>query len=145
MEDRGRRSKDSSQPFPRSSSSSLNPLIFPVSPVLPVVKYSDRLSCRRESFGGVEMNRVIPFLLLARRVVRGQAPKSVTVVQTDEGKKAIGRIQQLGGQVMELAQNDQRLEVSYLYADGKIPDEHLTQLKALKGLVHLNLRGQPIT
>ncbi|OAI49949.1 hypothetical protein AYO44_18120, partial [Planctomycetaceae bacterium SCGC AG-212-F19] len=89
------------------------------------------------------MYRVIPLLLLATGLVMGQAPKPIT--QTDDGKKAIGRIQQLGGQVMELAQNDNRLEVSYLYADGKITDEHLALLKALKGLVHLNLRGQPIT
>ena len=59
--------------------------------------------------------------------------------------KALARIRQLGGLALELAQNDPRLEVSYLNADGKITAEHLALLKELKGLVHLNLRGQPVT
>lgn len=67
------------------------------------------------------------------------------VVQSEAGKKALTRIRQLGGLALELAQNDQHLEVSYLQIDGKWTDEHLTLLKDLKGVVHLNLRGQPVT
>ena len=67
------------------------------------------------------------------------------VVQTEAGKKALARIRQLGGLALEVAQNDPHLEVSYLQIDGKWSDEPLTLLKDLKGLVHLNLRGQPVT
>src|SRR5579885_1387019 len=67
------------------------------------------------------------------------------VVQTEAGKKALAKIRQLGGLVLELAQNDPHLEVSYLQIDGKLSDEHLALLKELKGLVHLDLRGQPVT
>jgi hypothetical protein len=91
------------------------------------------------------MHRVLlPALLLlgAGRLVLGQEPKAAP--PTEAEKKAIARIRQLGGQVLELAQNDPRLEVSYLYVD-KLTEEHLALLKELKGLVHLNLRGQPIT
>ena len=35
--------------------------------------------------------------------------------------------------------------MSYLQVDGKWTDEPLTLLKDLKGVVHLNLRGQPVT
>jgi hypothetical protein len=76
-------------------------------------------------------------------MVAAQAPAPVQ--QTEAGKKALARIRQLGGLALELAQNDQHLEVSYLQTDGKFTDEHLALLKDLKGLVHLNLRGQPVT
>jgi hypothetical protein len=83
-------------------------------------------------------------LLLALMIgmVAAQAPAPVQ--QTEAGKKALARIRQLGGLALELAQNDQHLEVSYLQTDGKFTDEHLILLKDLKGLVHLNLRGQPV-
>lgn len=60
-------------------------------------------------------------------------------------KKALARIQQLGGLALELAQNDPRLEVSYQQRGEKFTDECLVPLKDLKGLVHLNLRGQEVT
>ncbi len=65
--------------------------------------------------------------------------------QTEAGKKALEKIRQLGGLALELAQNDSHLEVSYLQTDGKFSDDYLAPLKDLKGLVHLNLRGQPVT
>ena len=46
---------------------------------------------------------------------------------------------------LELAQNDNRLEVSYLQHEQKFTDDFLTPLKDLTGLVHLNLRGQDVT
>lgn len=67
------------------------------------------------------------------------------VAQTEAGKKSLSKVRQFGGLALELAQNDQHLEVSYLQSDGKFTDEHLAVLKDLKGLVHLNLRGQPVT
>jgi hypothetical protein len=58
---------------------------------------------------------------------------------------AIAKIQKLGGLVMELAQNDSHLEVTYLQTDTKFSDDHVTPLKDLKDLAHLNLRGQEVT
>src|SRR6516225_9248882 len=91
------------------------------------------------------MHKFIPLSALFICLAVTQALSQEKVEQTEAGKKAIARIRQLGGQVMELAQNDQRLEVSYQQATGPLTDEHLGLLKDLKGLVHLNLRGQPVT
>src|SRR5436305_7749256 len=66
--------------------------------------------------------------------------------RTDIEQKAIAKVQQLGGLVLELAQNDPHLEVSYQQSDHKFTDEQLAILKDLKGpLVHLNLRRQEVT
>ena len=65
--------------------------------------------------------------------------------RSDAEKKAIEKIQKLGGLALELAQNDKRLEVSYQQAEGKFTDDYLLPLKDLKDLVILNLRGQPVT
>jgi hypothetical protein len=75
-------------------------------------------------------------------LVTAQAPPKLTDVE----KKAMDRIRQMGGLAMEIAQNDTRLEVSYPQStDGKFSDENLAPLKDLKNVVHLNLRGQPVT
>jgi hypothetical protein len=66
-------------------------------------------------------------------------------VRSDAERNALAKIQQLGGLALELAQNDPRLEVSYQQRDGKFTEECLLPLKDLKGLVHLNLRGQEVT
>ena len=65
-------------------------------------------------------------------------------VRGEAETKAIAKLRQLGGLVLELAQNDPRLEVSLQMAE-KFGDEHLALLKDLKNVVHLNLRGQPVT
>src|SRR5262249_20860985 len=65
--------------------------------------------------------------------------------RSEAEQKAIAKVRQLGGLAMELAQNDPRLEVSYLQTDGKFSDDYLTPLKDLKDVFHLNLRGQPVT
>jgi hypothetical protein len=67
------------------------------------------------------------------------------VVQSEAGKKALAKIRQFGGLALEVAQNDPHLEVSYIQTDGKFNDEYLAVLKDLKGLVHLDLRSQPVT
>ncbi len=71
----------------------------------------------------------------------GQSP----VVQTPAGKKALEKIRQWGGLALEIAQNDDRLEVSYAQSGEKISDEQLTVLKDLQGLIHLDLRGLPLS
>jgi Leucine Rich repeat len=90
-----------------------------------------------------KMTVIALFLALLIGMVAAQAPAPVQ--QTEAGKKALERIRQLGGLALEVAQNDNHLEVSYLQTDGKFTDEHLALLKDLKGVVHLNLRGQPVT
>lgn len=66
-------------------------------------------------------------------------------VRTEAENTAIAQIKKSGGQVMELAQNDARLDVAFHLADGKITDESLVPLKNLPQLAQLNLRGREIT
>jgi hypothetical protein len=81
-------------------------------------------------------------LLLAIGAALAQAPAQ----PSDAEKKALDRVRQVGGLALELAQNDNHLDVSYLQSDGKFSADYLMPLHDLKGLVvHLNLRGQPVT
>lgn len=64
---------------------------------------------------------------------------------TDAENAAIAEIRKSGGQVIELAQNDDRLDVAFHLADGKIEDAQLAPLKNLPKLSQLNLRGKDIT
>lgn len=66
-------------------------------------------------------------------------------VPTDAEKAAMAEIRKSGGQVMELAQNDARLDVAFHLADGKITDDSLVPLKSLPKIAQLNLRGREIT
>jgi hypothetical protein len=84
-------------------------------------------------------------LLFVLMIGLAAAQTPAPIAQTEAGKKSLAKIRQLGGLALELAQNDQHLEVSYIQTDGKFGDEHLALLKDLKGLVHLDLRGQPVT
>src|SRR4029077_19480983 len=59
-------------------------------------------------------------------------------------KKAIAKIREIGALVLEIAQNDNRLDVSFITAQGKIANEQLAPLKDLTRLAHLNLRGLEI-
>lgn len=71
---------------------------------------------------------------------------STTTAQDAEAeKKAIAKIRECGALVLEIAQNDNRLDVSFLTAQGKVTNELLTPLKDLTRLAHLNLRGTEIT
>src|SRR5690606_20513528 len=54
---------------------------------------------------------------------------------------AISKLKQLGGHVLELAQNDPRLEVSFHLQTEPLTDAHLAPLKDLPTVVQLNLRG----
>jgi hypothetical protein len=83
--------------------------------------------------------------VLTLGLLAADTPAPAPVVQSEAGKKSLTRIRQLGGLALEVAQNDQHLEVSYLQLDGKWTDEPLALLKDLKGVVHLNLRSQPVT
>jgi hypothetical protein len=74
-----------------------------------------------------------------------EKPPPEKLQRTETEVKALAKIRQLGGLAMELAQNDPHLDVSYLQKEGKFSEEYLVPLKDLKGLVHLNLRGQDVT
>ncbi|MFN6104273.1 MAG: hypothetical protein ACK5EA_07470 [Planctomycetaceae bacterium] len=60
-------------------------------------------------------------------------------------KKAIAKLKEGGVLVLEFAQNDNRLDVSYITAQTKIGNDNLAPLKDLTRLAQLNLRGQEIT
>lgn len=64
---------------------------------------------------------------------------------TEAEKQAIAAIKKLGGNVMEIAQNDARLDVAFHLADSKIGDEQLALVKNLPRTTILNLRGTEIT
>jgi hypothetical protein len=89
--------------------------------------------------------RISLVVLLCFVVTRLPAQEKAPPPRSDAEKKALAKIQQLGAFAMELAQNDPRLEVSYHLMDKEITVEHLTPLKELKGIVHLNLRGRAVT
>jgi len=64
--------------------------------------------------------------------------------RSDPELKAMAKIQQLGGLAMEIAQNDNRLDVSYQQVEN-FSDDSLRLLKDLKGVAQLNLRGLNVT
>jgi len=74
-----------------------------------------------------------------------KAPAPVKIELTDSDKAAIAEIKKSGGQVLELAQNDNRVDVSFHLADGKIGNDHLKPLKGLKFVYSVNVRGKDIT
>ena len=64
---------------------------------------------------------------------------------TEAEKAAMAEIKKLGGNVLEIAQNDPRLDVAFHLADTKINDTHLALVKNLPRTMILNLRGAEIT
>lgn len=72
------------------------------------------------------------------------AASRILAEDSDAEKKAIAKIRESGALVLEIAQNDNRLDVSYITAQGKITTEQLAPLKDLTRLAHLNLRGLEI-
>ncbi|MCH8278646.1 MAG: hypothetical protein IIC12_06930, partial [Proteobacteria bacterium] len=93
---------------------------------------------------GIGVIAVAALLTLLSGLVQANAQDKAK--RTDAEKKAIAQIRKLGGHVLEIAQNDNRLEVAYHLTDGKVTGTHLQPLLALKSsLAKLNLRGTAIT
>ena len=73
---------------------------------------------------------------------------TITTLQAQDAaeaeKKAIAKIRETGALVLEIAQNDNRLDVSYITAQAKITNEQLAPVKDLTRLANLNLRGLEI-
>lgn len=86
--------------------------------------------------------RSITLSLALFGIALAQAPAFAQ--EADAEKAAIAKIKESGALVLEIAQNDNRLDVSYITAQGKITAEQLAPLKDLKRLAHLNLRGLEI-
>ncbi len=80
------------------------------------------------------------FLILA-----GMAGAEDKPMPTEAEKQATAAIKKLGGQVLELAQNDARLDVAFHLADGKITDAEVALVKDLPKTANLNLRGTEVT
>lgn len=76
-------------------------------------------------------------LLLAGTAVADEAPKP--------DPEVVKAIRALGGNVMEIAQNDSRLDVTLHLADQDVTDEHLQLVAKLPNVVWLNLAGTKIT
>ncbi len=59
---------------------------------------------------------------------------------------AIAAVKKAGGSVLQVAQNDNRLDIAFHLADGKIGDEQVASVKPLGNIIYsLNLRGTEIT
>ena len=91
------------------------------------------------------MMRLLSLFALMGTLSVGLAMGQEKPAPTEAEKGAIAEIRKSGGQVMELAQNDARLDVAFHLADGKITDESLAPLKNLPQIAQLNLRGREIT
>ena len=64
---------------------------------------------------------------------------------SDADKALMAKIRELGGQVLELAQNDTRLTVAFHLADGKVDDSHVEAIAGSGNVYSLNLRGTEVT
>jgi len=64
---------------------------------------------------------------------------------TEAEKQAIAQIKKLGGLVLEIAQNDPRLDVAFHLADAKITDAEVALVKPLTRTAILNLRGTEVS
>ena len=91
------------------------------------------------------MIRTVGLCLVMSGVLASIAFSQEKAPPTDAEKAAMAEIRKAGGQVMELAQNDARLDVAFHLADGKIEDAQLAPLKNLPKLAQLNVRGKEIT
>ena len=84
-------------------------------------------------------------LLLAVTIAPAKAADEKSSEHSAAEKQAIEQVRQSGGSVMEIAQNDNRLDVAYHLADGEVKDEKLAPLANMPKLYALNLRGTAIT
>lgn len=93
------------------------------------------------------MRRLVPAAIVLLAVAGTLAAQDKDKPQhTAAEKDAIAKLQKLNVIVLDVAQTDTHLDVSYLQKDAKFSDTYLTPLKDLKAsLVGLNLGGQDVT
>lgn len=70
---------------------------------------------------------------------------NLAAAENEAETKAISKIRELGGLVLEIAQNDKRLDVTYQSGLDKVTDDDIKPLHDLTRLAHLNLRATDIT
>jgi hypothetical protein len=75
--------------------------------------------------------------------LRSALARGVGLAQMSEAD-AIAKLRGAGALVLEIAQNDNRLEVSFLSAQGKVTNETVAPVQFLTRLAHLNLRGAEV-
>lgn len=83
--------------------------------------------------------------LLAQDKPKEEKPKEAPKA-TQAELDAIAAVKKAGGAVLQVAQNDTRLDIAFHLADGKIGDEQVATLKPLGKIIYsLNLRGTEVT
>src|ERR1044071_6586933 len=84
-------------------------------------------------------------LLLAEDKPKEEKPKEAPKA-TQAELDAVAAVKKAGGSVLQVAQNDNRVDVTFHLADGKIGDEQVAAVKPLGNIIHeLNLRGTEVT
>jgi hypothetical protein len=74
-----------------------------------------------------------------------KAPKEFKIKLTDADKAALEQIRKSGGSTLEVAQNDNRVDVAFhLISDRKVGNDDLKPLKGLSFIHSLNLRGTEV-
>ena len=89
------------------------------------------------------VSKVISFVMVVASsvaVVNAQ-DEGVTVEYSDVDKARIVQIQEAGASVLEVAQNDNRLNIAFHLASGEIGNEQIASVKDLSFILSLNLRG----
>ncbi|MFM9962787.1 MAG: hypothetical protein ACKV2Q_16375 [Planctomycetaceae bacterium] len=83
--------------------------------------------------------------LLAQEKSKEEKPKDAPKATPAE-LDAIAAVKKAGGAVLQVAQNDNRLDIAFHLADGKIGDEQVAATKPLANVIYsLNLRGTEVT
>ena len=85
------------------------------------------------------------FALLAVAVWTGATSADDAQDMTAEQQQAVKTLESLGGRVMPIAQNDDRLDVTLHLTDKDVTDEHLALIAKLPKVAWVNLTGTKIT
>ena len=89
---------------------------------------------------------VAVIMLVPGSLLTGQEEEEgVTIKYSDSDKEAIQKIQDTGAAILEVAQNDNRLNVAFHLGSGEIGDEQIATVEGLGFIVSLNLRGTKLT
>ncbi|MDP7206082.1 MAG: hypothetical protein QGH11_10950, partial [Pirellulaceae bacterium] len=75
---------------------------------------------------------VAVIMLVPGSLLTGQEEEEgVTIKYSDSDKEAIQKIQDAGGAILEVAQNDNRLNVAFHLGTGEIGDEQIATVQGL--------------
>ncbi len=84
-------------------------------------------------------------MLMAEDKPKDEKPKEAPKA-TQAEMDGIAAVKKVGGAVLQVAQNDNRLDIAFHLADGKIGDEQVAAVKPLANIIYsLNLRGTEVT